>query len=677
MRTRTFAVLGLLLGASAAAVLAAGPHVVQGQQPPQPPSSQSPPQQAPPTFRTGVDLVAVDVSVVDSTGRPVRELEARDFQLKVDGRARRIASVQYVSQEIAPGTPLSEAPTVTPFSSNDGMGGGRLVMVIVDQGNIGAGSGRIVLATISRFLSRLGPGDRAALAILPGGMVVNFTRHLALVRDGVGKVMGTNVPIGQGRRMGLSEALAIERRDPGALQDVVDRECGGSTRNPEDVVACTADVIAEASSLVVTAKSQSAVSLTALRSLVRRLAAIEGPKTLILVSEGLVIDRQMDLLSWVSDETAQARASVYALRIIPPLFDVNDERQNYSAALDQDLAALGLEMLVGRARGAFYSVIGRGQSVFDRLSLEMTGYYLLGFEPESTDRNGKSHNIGVTVSRPGVSVRARRQFTAPPPTNTTPSDDEIIKTILAQPLLAGDIPLKVTTRSFKDPSSEKIKLIVAASIGRPADLPQTRALGFMVTDDRGEIQSLTVDTSPGSSREYMGAAIISPGTYTLKLAAIDEQGRRGSVEHRFDARLRVGGPFRFGDLTLADGEVGRALQLKIEPRVSRQSVTAYTEIYASDPVRFEGASVMFEVAKEPNGPTLASAAGVLAETTSPGRRLVQGSVPVSTLQPGDYVLRAIVAVAGRPVARLTTEFALIAGSAGNAGPSASGSGQVP
>jgi VWFA-related protein len=429
MHTRTFAVLGVLLGVTAAAVLAAGPRAAQGQQPPQPSA-----QQAPPTFRAGVDLVAVDVSVVDPTGRPVRGLEAGDFSLKVDGRSRRIASVQYVSQETAPGKPLPDEPEMTPFSSNEGRGGGRLVLIVVDQGNIGAGSGRVVMETIGRFLSRLGPGDRAALAVLPGGMVVNFTRHHALVRDGVGRVMGTNIPIGKGRRVGLSEALAIERKDPGVLQEVVDRECGGPAN--ENLVACTAEIVAEANSLVVASKAQAAMSLTGLRSLVTRLAPIEGPKTLVLVSEGLVIDRQIELLSWVSDDTAQSRVSIYALRIIPPVFDVNDVRQNYTAALDQDMAARGLDMLVGRARGAYYSVIGPGQFVFDRLSLEMTGYYLLGFEPEPSDRNGKSHGIAVQVGRPGVTVRARRQFIAPPATNSLPSDDDIIKTVLAQPLLA-------------------------------------------------------------------------------------------------------------------------------------------------------------------------------------------------------------------------------------------------
>ena len=659
MRTRHIAAIGFVFAMLSHGAVTAAFEAMSPQQPPQTPPAQTPPQQAPPTFKAGVDVVAVDVSVVDSTGRPVRGLEAGDFSLTVDGRPRRLTSVQYVSQETAPGTPLSAQPEVTPFSSNEGRGGGRMVLIVVDQGNIGAGSGRIVMETVGRFLSRLGPGDRAALAVLPGGMVVNFTRHHALVRDGVGRVMGTNVPIGRGRRVGISEALAILRKDPGVLQEVVDRECGGP--NDEDVANCTREILDEANTLVRTAATTTATSMTALRSLVGRLAPIEGPKTVVLITEGLIIDRQTELISWVSEETARARASVYAIRLIPPTFDVNDQRQNYSVELDQDLAARGLDMLVGRARGAYYSVIGRGEFVFDRLSLEMTGYYLLGFEPEADDRNGKAHAIGVKVSRPGVSVRSRRQFVAPPASAGLPSDDDIIKSVLAQPLLSDDIRLKVTTKSFKDPASEKVKLVVAVAAGGPAEIPAVRSIGFLVTDDRGEVQAFTLDTSPGSASPYVGATLVSPGTYNLKLAAIDDQGRRGSVEHRFEARLRVGGPFRFGDLMLADGEVGRALLPKIEPRVSREVVTGYSEIYASDPARFDGATVAFEVAKDANAAPLASAPAVVGETADAGRRMIQGAVPVTGLDPGEYVLRAIVSVAGRPIGRFSTPFTLIRG----------------
>ena len=50
---------------------------------------QQPPQ---PTFRAGVDVVAVDVHVVDGTGRPVPGLRPEDFAITVDGRPRPIVA---------------------------------------------------------------------------------------------------------------------------------------------------------------------------------------------------------------------------------------------------------------------------------------------------------------------------------------------------------------------------------------------------------------------------------------------------------------------------------------------------------------------------------------------------------------------------------------------------------
>jgi hypothetical protein len=149
---------------------------------------------------------------------------------------------------------------------------------------------------------------------------------------------------------------------------------------------------------------------------------------------------------------------------------------------------------------------------------------------------------------------------------------------------------------------------------------------------------------------------VPPGVYNLKLAAIDDQRRLGSVEHRFDARLKTGGPFRYGDLMLADGALEAALQPKIEPVVSGDSLTAYTELYAADAARFEGATVRFEVAPEPNADALSSAEGLIAETAYPGRRSARAEIPLAAVPAGDYVLRAVVSVSGRPVARLTTSF---------------------
>jgi len=285
----------------------------------------------------------------------------------------------------------------------------------------------------------------------------------------------------------------------------------------------------------------------------------------------------------------------------------------------------------------------------------LTGYYLIGFEPDASDRDGKPHAITVRVNRPGVTLRARRQFVAPV-SAAAPTDEDLLKEALRQPLPASDVALKVATHSYKDPASDKVKVIVSAEIGDARAAVPPRALGFWVANEKGDVMQLTLDTlAPGQTR-YLGAALVPPGIYNLKVAALDDQRRVGSVEHRFDARLKAGGPFRYGDLMLADGPLEGTLQPRIEPVVADDTVKAYTELYASDAARFEGATVRFEIAQEPNAAALVSADGLVLETSTPGRRTARGELAIASLPAGDYVLRAVIVVSAKPVARLTLPF---------------------
>src|SRR5262249_58979978 len=60
-----------------------------GQEKPAPPAET-------PTFTVGVDLVAVDVNVVDDRGNPYRGLGPDDFKVTVDGKPRRLVTVDDV-----------------------------------------------------------------------------------------------------------------------------------------------------------------------------------------------------------------------------------------------------------------------------------------------------------------------------------------------------------------------------------------------------------------------------------------------------------------------------------------------------------------------------------------------------------------------------------------------------
>ena len=88
--------LGLLAIAVLVLVLAplAGLRAVP-QDPPEKPQQR-------PTFRTGAELVRVDVVVLDRQGLPVTSLTANDFELQEEGAAQEIKSFQFVKADGQP-----------------------------------------------------------------------------------------------------------------------------------------------------------------------------------------------------------------------------------------------------------------------------------------------------------------------------------------------------------------------------------------------------------------------------------------------------------------------------------------------------------------------------------------------------------------------------------------------
>src|SRR5438045_9170738 len=54
------------------------------------------PSEQTPTLRSGIELVTVDVGVIDQTGKPVDDLHAADFTVKIDGQVRRVESANLV-----------------------------------------------------------------------------------------------------------------------------------------------------------------------------------------------------------------------------------------------------------------------------------------------------------------------------------------------------------------------------------------------------------------------------------------------------------------------------------------------------------------------------------------------------------------------------------------------------
>src|SRR5688572_2642987 len=110
----------------------------------------SPPQPQQPVFRAGIELVTLDVTALDSNGRQVTDLTTADFQVEIDGDRREVTSAEYVRSADplrAIGTPHKVVVPDETFSSSNAKGQprGRLIVILVDQGNIRTGSARAVM----------------------------------------------------------------------------------------------------------------------------------------------------------------------------------------------------------------------------------------------------------------------------------------------------------------------------------------------------------------------------------------------------------------------------------------------------------------------------------------------------------------------------------------------------
>src|SRR6188472_1770154 len=202
-----------------ATALSASAHAPQTAQAPQaPPSPQAPKAPQPPVFRAGVELVSVDITALDSNGRQVTDLTAAELAVEIDGDKRQVSTVEYI-RSADPlrviGAPRKvEAPDETFSSSNSkGAPSGRLIVVLIDQGNIRTGAARNVMNSAKKFIDTLTPEDRVAVIAVPGpGELVDFTTNHDKVRESLLRIVGAADPVRSRFNISITESMALYLR---------------------------------------------------------------------------------------------------------------------------------------------------------------------------------------------------------------------------------------------------------------------------------------------------------------------------------------------------------------------------------------------------------------------------------------------------------------------------------
>jgi VWFA-related protein len=661
-------VLSMLLGGAAAAIAQTG-------------SSPATPQPQKPVFRTGVDILTVDATVIDRDGRKITDMTPAEFTVEVDGRPRTVVSAEYVklgdNAPVIVGAPrrVPAPPPQNPFFSTNArtLSPGRLIVLIVDEGNIRAGQGRDVMRGAVKFVDGLSPSDRVAVAAIPQGALVDFTDNHERAREALLATVGRASPFKGRFYMTLSEALATyEHSDAMLRAQLILRECAAVLSNPVEAARCEIEVEHEAGQFVNHQRQQTLASLRAMRDVLRSLASLDGPKSVILVSEGLVLEGFGADADEIAAIAADVRASLDVLLLDVPELDISISQRPTTPRQDRDKQVSGLEMLAASARGGLHRVFASSDAAFSRVLRSMAGYYLVAVEATAADRDGRRHGITVKSTRRGVTVLSRRGFLAPLSAAAS-SPSEAVSRALRAPLTLNDVPMRLATWTYKDPGTSKVRLLITAEIERRADQPLEYTAGFVLIDRNNRATASTVE--PRTLREdeqnpgvavFAGSVLLDPGTYLLRFAAVDNEGRLGSVERRLDAWQMSTVGLTVGDLLVGAATESRSIAPAIEPIVANGQLAAMMEIYGAS-LAPEQVQATIDVVAEENGRPLVTAPLAVAPGPSPEVGVVHGVVSTAPLPPGRYLARATVRQDGKTQGHLTRPFVVATAEAASAG----------
>ncbi len=369
------------------------------------------------------------------------------------------------------------------------------------------------------------------------------------------------------------------------------------------------------------------------------------PVTLVLISDSMVIARDPAALVGLAEACAEARVSLHVVQPAPPVAQMTERGFPSDPVTDAALRVAGLELMAAQARGTFHRVVASGAATFEAIGREVSGYYLLGIEPDVEDRRQRRRRVDVKVGRPGLTVRARSMF-ALDRTADAPADPAArLLRMLEAPVPVRGVPVRMTARTLSG-EGDRTRVLIAAEIGESTDQKTRYHVGLIALDGEGSVRSRTAATTvlaPArdgrqSPSLFTTSLLLDPGDYSLRLAVIDETGRSGSVHHSVRAAMREWPRgLRTSDLIVAN-------QPKADefPPFNASSIVDSTAVAAVLEVRHDDLDVLNQVKVrfEAGGEAVDS-------TAAPARagqfvRSFASLIDMSTT--GEHQLRAIVTV---------------------------------
>jgi VWFA-related protein len=483
----------------------------------------SAPQQPQATFKSGVDVVHVDVSVLDKDRRPVRGLSTADFVVREDGKVRPVVAFSEVELPSRPGEPPAAwmrdvpADVVTNQLPRDG----RLVVILIDR-TIRPEDMPAARRTAEAAVDEMGPGDLAAVIFTTHTLPQNFTADRSILRAAINRTF-----------VGLA--------DDGEEAQRGECKCGVCTLEAMTIVADALRDVPErrkmllfigASVPVVTTAIECAFEVREAREKLLRAAGVAN-----LAIHSVDSNLLETLAPSAQERNAPADRSAFVLGHL--------KRQG------------DLGVYPGHTGGRAIQNTNAPQESMPAVFAESQSYYVLGFTPTSPNADGRYHDIKVEIKRRGVSVHPRRGYYAPsveaaakpvPPNEPPPS---LVKALAGFWPSTG-LPLVVSAAAFADPGNPEASVAIVVRArertaigetgkpgkGDPAGPMRVGVLaGAYDRDGRSiasHVQTLRVLPPPGSPQEFEYEALsrlrLKPGRHEVRVAVEDpSRNASGSV----------------------------------------------------------------------------------------------------------------------------------------------------
>ncbi|MGE0455374.1 MAG: VWA domain-containing protein [Vicinamibacteria bacterium] len=647
------------------------------------------------SFPAEVQQVVVDVVVTDKKGSPITGLKAADFAVSEDGKPQPITSFEAIQLPER----ASEVPPPKPrLSSNQSpeAHAGRTFAIVFDDVHMAPFQAHRAKAAVAEFLkSGVREGDRVTLAAAGGGawwstrMEAGRDELITLLKRLDGRRMPDMAP----DRMSDYEAMRIHVYGDAQVEARVARRFEtfgvnpGSTYSNQSNSGLAMDgdpmVRGRAADVYFQAVSRNRITLEVMERVLGSLQGVKGRKSLVLVSEGFIYDPNLDEFKRVIESSRRANAAIYFLdtRGLGGL-SVYASAQFGPALPEQDLGSAFMETLDASEGSESLAADSGGFSVkntndlargITRIAAENRVYYLLGYTPTNTDRDGRFRKIQVKVpGRKSIEVRARKGYYAPGLGKTALDKkpggaDPKIQQALDSPYEFSEIPLRMTSFVFDETLLGKASVIVNTDVdirGFAFEEKQDRlsdTLEFLLVvahRESGEFfrydQKVDMNLKPETRERFAASWFpiardfeLAPGGYQAKIVVRDKNsGRVGTVIHEFDVpeltSFRLSTPIVTD--VLVQGEAGED-----RPRPQMLARRAFSpagmlfcqfDVYGAakdKATHMPRVSASYEI-KAKDGRLVASVPASQIQPTSLGKLSRIVGSPIEGIEPGDYEL---------------------------------------